>query len=340
LGTHAEGSWVERDDGYYEVGLPAAKVIAGNVTQLVVTEPGGRVLRGSVAGASAIDTTAVREAARLALADPLPTGAVIDSGSVEARVGAIERETLTELTGTITATNNVVVTATLDREPPAVLLRLANGVGVVSAQIADDADNKESRAVVSIASPDGIAPPLAFDLTLDAAPTAVNPDGTGSVVLLLGEPGAARLASAAKTAAEGAETAAQSSVSPNPLQWDVASGFTFRMTSRLDGSVAPKSPSARLSSRFERPRFGFDVRRLHSSKPDAVTSVVVTDSESVTSSNLIVATDADTTNCGVRDYLVLSKVTGATAAGTYTVTVTYRTQDAATYVVSGEIVVP
>ncbi|MEN0109137.1 MAG: hypothetical protein AAF805_00295, partial [Planctomycetota bacterium] len=112
-----------------------------------------------------------------------------------------------ELTGAITATNGVVVTATLDRAPPAVLLRLANGVGVVSAEISDDADNEESRAVVSIASPDGIAPPLAFDLTLDAAPTAVNPDGTGSVVLLLGEPGAARLASEAKTAAEAIDQA-------------------------------------------------------------------------------------------------------------------------------------
>ncbi|MEN0109111.1 MAG: hypothetical protein AAF805_00160, partial [Planctomycetota bacterium] len=234
LGTHAEGSWVERDDGYYEVGLPAAKVIAGNVTQLVVTEPGGRVLRGSVTGAWAIDTAAVREAARLALADPLPTGAVVDAESVEARVSAIERETLTELTGTITATNGVVVTATLDREPPAVLSRMTDGggVGVVSAKISDDADNNESRAAVSIASPEEPASELTFDLTLDAAPTAVNPDGTGSVVLLLGEPGAARLASEAKTAAQ------SSSGGPVMLE-PVAPPFLAEVPRRFGADLSP-----------------------------------------------------------------------------------------------------
>jgi hypothetical protein len=51
------------------------------------------------------------------------------------------------------------------------------------------------------------------------------------------------------------------------------------------------------------------------------------DADGVASNGLVVAQPSDLENVGVRDYLLVSKVTGATTAGTYPVVFTWTDAD-------------
>lgn len=74
-----------------------------------------------------------------------------------------------------------------------------------------------------------------------------------------------------------------------------------------------------LNTRQERPRIGLDARKVADSRPAEIQSITVYDSNGAASSGLTVAQPSDLENVGVRDYLLVSKVTGATTAGTYRV---------------------
>lgn len=132
----------------------------------------------------------------------------------------------------------------------------------------------------------------------------------------------------------------QTNVTPSPvLQYDIDESFIFEMPHRRSGLTVAKSPIY-LSSTSERPRFAFYVRPSTKSKPGIVTSVEVLDSQGNASTALTVADETDVINCGVRDWLVISKVTAATTADTYTVKVSYTAADGSALEATGEFVVP
>jgi len=61
----------------------------------------------------------------------------------------------------------------------------------------------------------------------------------------------------------------------------------------------------------EKPRFAFDISGLSVTKPTSIVSVAITDALGVAAEDaddLVVSTETDTTNAGVRNYLVMSKV--------------------------------
>ncbi|QDV74790.1 hypothetical protein [Botrimarina mediterranea] len=63
--------------------------------------------------------------------------------------------------------------------------------------------------------------------------------------------------------------------------------------------------------------------RATDSHPIEIQSITVYDAEGVASEGLTVAQPTDLENVGVRDYLLMSKVTGATTAGTYRVVLSW-----------------
>jgi hypothetical protein len=127
---------------------------------------------------------------------------------------------------------------------------------------------------------------------------------------------------------------------PSPvLQHDIDPGFTFELPSRVSGITRAKRPIY-LSNSAERPRVGFDVRKITDSKPSTVTAVEVFTEAGASSNGITVAEQDDTTNVGVRDYLVMSKVTGQATAGTYIVRLTFTAADTSVYVVEGLVVAP
>lgn len=124
------------------------------------------------------------------------------------------------------------------------------------------------------------------------------------------------------------------------LQYDVDSDMIFEMPSRKSGVIEAVRPIY-LTSATEKPRFAFNTKTFSRSKPYVITSVEVLDSQGAASAALTVADDGDLVNCGVRDFLILSKVTAITPGSeTYTVRITYTALDSSTFVVQGNIVVP
>lgn len=122
------------------------------------------------------------------------------------------------------------------------------------------------------------------------------------------------------------------------LQYDIDPSWVFELPRRTGALIGAKDP-LRLQLKTERPRFAFNTRPITDSKPATVDTVAVLNSLGVATEDFAVATNTNA-NCGVRDYLVMSKVLDAIAAGTYTVRMTFTTLDVSTLVVQGDFIVP
>lgn len=121
------------------------------------------------------------------------------------------------------------------------------------------------------------------------------------------------------------------------LQHDIDRDFIFRFRNREAGGADwEQAINVMRMTKNETPRFGYEVSPLTRVKPGQVVSVeVLRDGEA--STDLVVADQEDTENCGVRDFLVMTKVDGCEAAGTYTVRLTFATIDGPQLIVEGTI---
>jgi limonene-1,2-epoxide hydrolase len=108
----------------------------------------------------------------------------------------------------------------------------------------------------------------------------------------------------------------------NVVQFPIDPAFVGVLPIRNSGIGDVRQPIY-LNTQEERPRFGLDARKVADAYPVEIQSITVYDALGVASGGLTVAQPSDLENVGVRDFLLMSKITGATTAGAYRVVFTW-----------------